>query len=331
MPYFSYGFSPLMGLKTEKFHYIEAPIPELYDRTKDPDESKNLLLNDPGGKIHSEWAIKLSDALEQYGHGVKPSQEKLPIPNVNADPALVKSLAQLGYVGNAGGGTENLPDPKDAIDLIVKLRQGESLSGDGKHAEAAALYEEVIRRAPSNFNAHGLLAHERLALNQPAEALRVYQAALKKNSRLEFLRLGEATTLDALRDPAAEGKLKSIIHDNPRFADGFMAYYEFLHQKGRHDEAKADLDAALMAGHDDAEIRYRLGEEAYRRKQLPVAEAQLRKSIAFNKYHAEALARLGELVAKKNPQEARGYYLRAIEERPDRMDWRNAMAMIHSM
>jgi tetratricopeptide (TPR) repeat protein len=297
----------------------------LYDRKKDPDEKNNLLLNDPGGKTHTEWSMKLSDALEEYGHGAKPSKEKLPIPNANADPALLKSLAQLGYVGNAGSGTGNLPDPKDVIDLVVKLRKGEDLSANGRHADAAAIYEEVIRRAPSNFNAYGLLANERLALNQPAEALRVYQTALKLNGRLEFLRLGEATTLAEMQDPSAEGKLRALIKDNPRNADFFMSYYEFLHQKGRHDEAQAELMAALKAGHDDAEIRYRLGEEAYRRKQLPAAESQFRKAVAFNKWHAESLARLGELTAKKSPGEARAYYLRAIEERPDRMDWRNAM------
>jgi tetratricopeptide (TPR) repeat protein len=325
MPYFSYGMSPLMGLRHQEFHFIEAPRPELYNVRKDPGESTNLLAGADGAKLHQEWSDQLARAIKNYSGPRARSQQPLPVPNANADPALLKSLAQLGYVGNAGGGTENLPDPKDAIDLVVKLRQGETLSGDGKHAEAAAIYEEVIRRAPSNFNAYGLLANERLSLKQPAEALRIYQTALKKNGKLEFLRLGEATTLDALHDPAAEAKFKSILRDNPRFADGFMAYYEFLHQKGRHDEANADLEAALKAGHDDAEIRYRLGEEAFRRNQLPAAEAQLRKAVAFNKWHAEALARLAELVAPNNPQEARGFYQRAIEERPDRMDWRNAM------
>ncbi len=325
MPYFSYGFSPLMGLRHMEFHFIEAPQAELYDIKKDPGETRNLLAAAGGEKLHQEWSAQLARALKNYGGPRARDQQKLPLPNANADPALLKSLAQLGYVGNAGGGTENLPDPKDAIDLVVKLRKGEALSGEGKHAEAAAIYEEVIRRAPSNFNAYGLLANERLSLKQPAEALRIYQAALKKNGRLEFLRLGEAATLAALDDASAEGKFRAMIRDNPRFADGFMAYYEFLHRKNRHDEAKADLDAALKAGHDDAEIRYRLGEEEFRSGNLPTAEMQLRKAIAFNKYHAEALARLGELTAKSNPGEARGYYLRAIEERPDRTDWRNAM------
>ena len=323
MPYYSYGLSPLMSIEVQNWKYINAPKPELYNLEADPDEKINLIEKYPENQ---EYKTKYAKFLARFLScaGTKSSGE-LPIPNASADPALLKSLAQLGYVGNAGGGTENLPDPKDGIDLVVKLRKGEALSDSGKYAEAAAIYEEVIRRAPSNFNAYGLLANMRMALKQPAEALRVYQTALKLNGRLEFLRLGEAATLASLNDPAAEGKMRALIKDNPRNADFFMTYYEFLHQAGRHDEAMKVLGDCLKAGHDDAELRYRLGEEEYRRKRLPAAEAQFRKAIAFNKWHPEALARLGELTAKKNPEEARGYYLRAIEERPDHIDWRNAM------
>ncbi len=326
MPYFSYGFSPLMGLRVDHFHFIEAPTPELYDLTSDPGETNNLIAGAAGEKLHGEWSKKLAEILARSSgaHAAK----GLPVPNSNADPELLKALAQLGYVGNAGGGARNLPDPKSVIDVLELLRRGEALDGEGRFLESIPLYEAVLRRVPGNFNAYGLLGSARLAVRQHGEALKVYRAGLALNPRLDFLRLGEARALAGLRDPAAEGKYRALIADQPRLADGWMAYHEFLSERGRDAEARKTLEGALAAGHDDAEIRYRLGEDEYRNRKPAAAEAQFRKAVAFNKYHAEALARLGELTAKRKPAEAAGFYRRALDERPDRQDWRAALAKL---
>src|SRR5438128_4484317 len=41
-PFSSFGWSPLRSLETERYHYIEAPEPELYDLRADPQEKQNL-------------------------------------------------------------------------------------------------------------------------------------------------------------------------------------------------------------------------------------------------------------------------------------------------
>jgi len=38
----SFGWSPLRALETGRYHYIEAPLPELYDVVADPEEKNNL-------------------------------------------------------------------------------------------------------------------------------------------------------------------------------------------------------------------------------------------------------------------------------------------------
>ncbi len=327
MPYFSYGMAPQMSIVAGKWHYISSQRPELYDLEADPDEIANLIEKYPDNPdFKTRYAKFLPRFLLCVGSSY--SDVKLPIPNANADPELLKALAQLGYVGNSGGGTENLPDPKTVIDILPKLRHAEELSGNGKYAEAAAIYEEVLRRTPNNFNTYGLLANARLALGQPQEALKLYRAALKLNPRLDFLRLGEANCMAALNYPQAESKLRVIIKDNPRNADAFMALGDFLHKHDRLDEARAVFNAARAAGHDDAELRFRIGEDELRRARRASAEKEFRAAIAFNKYHAEALAALAELIAKRDPAAAAGLYRRAIEERPDHADWRAALAVL---
>src|SRR5207248_10218285 len=41
-PFSSFGWSPLRSLATSKYHYIDAPKPELYDLQNDPGEQHNL-------------------------------------------------------------------------------------------------------------------------------------------------------------------------------------------------------------------------------------------------------------------------------------------------
>jgi hypothetical protein len=98
MPYFSYGFSPLMGLRTKQFHYIEAPLPELYDFNADPEESHNLLAAPGGDLLKIEWSKNLASAISIYGKDAPVSKERLPIPNVNADHAATAIAAKLGAI-----------------------------------------------------------------------------------------------------------------------------------------------------------------------------------------------------------------------------------------
>src|SRR6266446_4913393 len=41
-PFSSFGWSPLHALESERFHFIEAPRPELYDLESDPGETRNI-------------------------------------------------------------------------------------------------------------------------------------------------------------------------------------------------------------------------------------------------------------------------------------------------
>src|SRR5689334_8279195 len=42
-PLNSFGWSPLHALETARYHYVDAPQPELYDLTADPEEKNNLV------------------------------------------------------------------------------------------------------------------------------------------------------------------------------------------------------------------------------------------------------------------------------------------------
>src|SRR5882724_8112336 len=46
-PFSSFGWSPLHALESDRFHYIDAPQPELYDMEADPEETRNIAAQQP--------------------------------------------------------------------------------------------------------------------------------------------------------------------------------------------------------------------------------------------------------------------------------------------
>jgi hypothetical protein len=57
VPRLHYGWSPLRALSGERWKYIRAPRPELYDLAADPGELRNLVDREPGAFASSSCAF----------------------------------------------------------------------------------------------------------------------------------------------------------------------------------------------------------------------------------------------------------------------------------
>ena len=88
LPRIHFNWSELRGAENAKYHFIDAPRPELYDLAKDPGELNNLL----GEKkaVADEMRAQLVARL-RYSAG-KELAEK-----TGLDPALMERLKSLGY------------------------------------------------------------------------------------------------------------------------------------------------------------------------------------------------------------------------------------------
>src|SRR6185436_4743048 len=87
-PRYHYGWSDLRSLTSERFKFIEAPRPELYDLVQDPRETRNLY--DERRPLADRMAAALKAADSGRGTDVKPA--------VDVDPDTRARLAALGYV-----------------------------------------------------------------------------------------------------------------------------------------------------------------------------------------------------------------------------------------
>ena len=87
----SFGWSPLHALETSRYHYIEAPTPELYDVIADPQEKNNLAPQQTATVAVLE--DKLQALLRQ--NPFKPQENTAP---QALSPDALEKLRALGYV-----------------------------------------------------------------------------------------------------------------------------------------------------------------------------------------------------------------------------------------
>jgi len=129
------GWSPLLALRGERFKYVSAPRPELYDLADDPGETRDLAALRPdvaqelarelaarraagaAAPLAAEHDAEIAEGLRALGYAAGP---------LSADP----NAAQLGVVGGF--------DPKDGREALAQLGQAQVAVAEGRVADALA-------------------------------------------------------------------------------------------------------------------------------------------------------------------------------------------------
>jgi hypothetical protein len=145
-PRFHFGWSDLASLADGRFHYIHGPRPEFYDWASDPGEKKDL-------------SRELSAPFRAMRAALSGMSRPLTAPGVS-DPETVKKLASLGYISatSAAAGRSDLPDPRDRIGALARLKEASRLSSAGKPGQAVEVLSALIRESPGMLDAREALA-----------------------------------------------------------------------------------------------------------------------------------------------------------------------------
>ncbi|MCA1580305.1 MAG: sulfatase-like hydrolase/transferase [Acidobacteria bacterium] len=167
-PRYHFGWSDLASLTDARYHYIAAPRAELFDWTSDPSEKTNLA----SGLPPAFRSLRL--ALEKMDRPLQPPG--------SADPETVRKLASLGYIGAAAPAThrKDLPDPKDRISTLGRLKDATRLASEHRDDAAVALLRTVVRENPLLLDGWETLARLLRGSGRPREAI----AALEEADRL---------------------------------------------------------------------------------------------------------------------------------------------------
>jgi arylsulfatase A-like enzyme len=150
------GWSALYGLRTERWKFILAPRPELYDLVQDPGETRNVIQSEP------RVAEELSSSLEKILATSRPRETP------QADEETLEQLRSLGYVAavEPGAAPPSGKDPKDGIESIVALFEGEEAYITSNFVRAEVYLLRALQLDPESKEACSFLSGTYYALGR---------------------------------------------------------------------------------------------------------------------------------------------------------------------
>ena len=202
-PKWHYGWSELKSIRGDRWKYIDAPKPELYDLRADAGERRNAL--DARGPLAAGLAGELTKIAAGFGAGAATHA-----PQPDAD--TLARLRSLGYVGMAAPSPSGArgPDPKDMIANAETLRGGISRAMDAlardQPAAAIAQLKPLLAINDRSYELHLFLGDAYTATRQFDHALGEYAAAHLLNPRSAAPALSAARAYLAQGDTARASK-----------------------------------------------------------------------------------------------------------------------------
>ncbi len=279
------GWSELRALVSDRFHYIEAPTPELYDVAADPAQKTNLAPTRPP---------------ELRSMVVETERRRTPLRAPEAvDAEAAKKLQALGYLtGTARDDGGVRPDPKEAIGSLTTLQAATRLHEAGRSAEALPLLLKVLEANPRLVDGWEVLASafERLGRMDEALAALKKTVALSPPGRSNYVADVAALALRAGRLDEARSHAELARTFGERRADVVLARVAL--REGKLDEALRIADEGLArAGTPTPGLHVARAEVLGRRERLPEAEREYRAELEAHPRSVEALSGLAIIAA----------------------------------
>ncbi len=342
-PRVNFGWSDLASMIRDRFHYIDAPRPELYDLALDPFERTNIVGD------HPALVSDLRSALRGIDRTIEGPGE--------VDAETKAQLAALGYIGSNGGAIPegDLADPKDKIEVMGLLHQADTLLRRADLPRAIAAYERIVAQEPDMLHAWKMLARARHQAGQLGGAAQAYERALAISggapttllnlSILQF-EMGEVATARAgallavdtvpaahallARIAIEEGELEEAerhvqaareVHPDP--IEASILEISLRNERGQHQEA---LDLATRTEREfgaraDREVLHTLfsqsGTALGKLGRFEEAKAAYQKAIEASDQAVSAYAALAFLLALEGDGPAAGRTLEAMVQAND--------------
>ncbi len=242
-PHDSFGWSELRGISTDRFKYIQAPRPELYDLRGDPQETHNLCDELPS------VAAGLRSQLERLEkvYAAAPRAIRTPLPAETVD-----KLRSLGYVAYSAPAAiasgEPLADPKDKLQVFQQVVRAQALNEARRPEESNRLLATLVSREPHLFVIPFLQAENFSQLHRWYEAEQSYRACLRLNPHFERALMGLARAYLAEGEPEkARPLLELVVREFPRDIFALYALGRVAQREGNHEQAYRYLLQAAEA------------------------------------------------------------------------------------
>jgi tetratricopeptide (TPR) repeat protein len=275
-PRYHYGWSELVSVQDERFHYIRAPRPELYDLLNDPRELSDLSKGDSSRVSSLEQALSNLIARTTNASAAKGPR--------SVDAETEERLAALGYVGGSVSSKhlEDRPrgDPKDKIHLYNLLKQAGGASAEGRMDDAIAKVREALAADPEIVEGYMLLGNFLKKDKRPQEAIAAYREALARDNEHQgaLFSLAVAYKDQGQLEQARLGFERARELD-PRNGKVLWQLADLLMRMGEPAKAEAVIKDALERRVDEHRFLLKLGESYIEAKRYDEAESALRSAL----------------------------------------------------
>ncbi|HEX4486347.1 MAG TPA: sulfatase-like hydrolase/transferase [Terriglobales bacterium] len=311
-PFSSFGWSPLRSLETSRYHYIEAPEPELYDLTTDAGEKNNL------AKQQTATIAVLKEKLQlRSSTNVATAQD-----STGVNPEALEKLRALGYVAyrapvSAEALKAGLPDPKDKLWEFNAILKAADLFKTGSYDDGETALAKVRESDPGMYIVSFMLGENALRRNDWEKAAAELQKCLDLNPNFDQAMAGLARALVNLDKPEeAKQWLDKALKYNPQ---NYRAWYErgFIESKTDKPAAIADMQKAVAIQPNFASLRRDLGMLEFQQQNYAEAAAHLSKAAELGIHDAPLYNFLGISYSRtKDFKKAAASYKEALKIDP---------------
>ncbi len=311
------NWSELRGMRTDRWKFVLAPRPELYDLERDPAERQNVI------DRHPAEADQLQKKIWEV---IGPAAQDQKVSYTPVDRETRQELNSLGYV--SGGNTREVvlnmsgPDPKDRVATLRAMQLHSELMEAKAYAQAARVMDAAVRTDPANPLARLYLATAYEKLRDWHRAIETYRGAVEIGvARDEILsRLGKAYLRVHDLEKAAQA-MEQASHINPTDLDNFRNLGIAYLQLHRVDDAEKAFKAITVQEDRYAAAYNGLGLVAIQRADGDTARLNFEKAIKLDPEQVEPLLNLGLLYQKAGNKEQALHYFTMFLEKAPRQDY----------
>lgn len=310
-PRLQLGWSDLAALTDDRWSYIEAPRPELYDLAVDPGEKNDLASGRPPAlrSMRAELLALRKPAASPEA----PSSEEL------------EKLGSLGYIRVDPGSAahESLPDPKDRIAELSQFKKLFDVFYARRDSEAIALARAMLAKSPQILSVWRILATSLERQGRPAEAAAALREALARSDLTGSAEdieqtVGELAALVPRTGDSVDTE-RTLANLLPRARNPEPIRRELarlLHRRGRAAEALNLLPGAATSK-DPATLDV-YGSLLAEEGRLEEAKAVFRRALEIDPADANVLLHRGMLsLREKDPAAARDWFTKSLAAEPD--------------
>ena len=284
-PHYSRGWAPLRGFIEGNQKFIDSPIPEFYDLTKDFDELENLAPKEKLSKHNS----KLEQLMEEQSIVSETASKR------EIDREALQKLRSLGYVSSPQTTKKEKYTPRDDLKTLLpfqdKLTRAMGAYHNGRIDEGVQLLEEIIAERKDFDHAYS------------------YLATLYKEQR----RLKEAVNV-----------LRQGLEYNPSSYTIISTYGIFLVEVGQYDGAIEILGQGLALIDYDPELWNYMGVAYWSKEDFQNALEAYQKALSLDSNYPIVFNNLGSLYLSRfnrsknasDHQNALQHFKKAIELDP---------------